>query len=167
MKSRNLEVVNDRPYSTGTTFVKKLRLKKNLTLVIIMFSTQLFGQTKDESQVLKVSADMFRWEIQQKFDSLATLFDDQLIVVGSNGLKRSKSVYTDDLKNGKPVHNKIDVQEVSATIHGTTAIVVGKGVFNLTSNGSQNNLHLSYMEVFVNKKKKWKLVALYATRLPD
>jgi hypothetical protein len=133
----------------------------------VLFSTQSYGQTKAESAVLKVSADMFRWEIHQKLDSLTTLFDDQLVVVGSNGMKRSKEVYIDDLKNGKPIHNKIDVQEASATIHGTTAIVLGKGVFNVTSNGSQSNLHLSYMEVFVEKNKSWKLVALYATRLPE
>jgi len=151
--------------------LNKMKLSNMRTIlflfVIVLFSAQSYGQSKAELQVLKVSADMFRWEIQQKFDSLATLFDEQLIVVGSNGMKRSKSVYLDDLKNGKPVHNKIDVQEASATIHETTAIVLGKGVFNVTSNGSQNTLHLSYMEVFVNKKKSWKLVALYATRLPE
>jgi len=167
MKFREKGFNRDAPKRMGSSLIKKLRLKEILTLGIVLFATQLFGQTKAESAVLKASGDMFRWEIKQKFDSLANLLDDQLVVVGSNGLKRSKSVYIDDLKNGKPIHNSIDVQEASATIHGTTAIVVGKGVFNVTSNGNQSTLHLSYLEVFVNKKKSWKLVALYATRLPE
>jgi len=115
---------------------------------------------------LKVSKDIFRWEVAGQIDSLANLLEDKLVVVGSNGMKRSKDEYIDNLKNGIPVHNKIDVQEESATMNGTTAIVVGKGVFDVTMNGTQTTLHLSYMEVFVNENKGWKLIALYASRLP-
>jgi len=155
------------PKGMGSFVIKNLRLKEILTFVILMFSTQLFGQQKVESEILKVSKDMFRWEVAGKIDSLTNILDDKLVVVGSSGAKRSKELYVNDLKNGKPVHNKIDIQENSATVNGTTAFVVGKGVFDVTTNGSQVTLHLSYMEVFVNKNKGWKLIALYASRLPD
>lgn len=167
MKFRILELIYEISKIICDSFVKKLWLRKILTVGIILFSNQLFGQTMVESQVLKVSADMFRWEVKEKFDSLATLFDDQLVVIGSTGTKRSKTEYLDNLKNGRPIHNSIDVQKSSATIHGETAIVVGNGLFVTTTGGTQTTNHLSYMEVFVYKNKCWKLVALYATRLPE
>lgn len=167
MEAIKVRLVMGAPKGMGSSVIKNLNLKEILTFVILLFTTQLFGQSKVESEVLKVSKDIFRWEVAGQIDSLANLLEDKLVVVGSTGMKRSKDEYVDNLKNGKPVHNKIDVQENSATVNGTTAIVVGKGVFDVTTNGSQVTFHLSYMEVFINKDKGWKLIALYSSRLPD
>jgi hypothetical protein len=152
---------------TGCFFLRNLHIQAFLTLFILLAALQLSAQSKAEFEILTVSKDLFRWETEGKIDSLANLFDDKLIVVGSKGTKRGKSEYLTDLKNGKPVHNKIDVQEASATIQGTTAIVFGKGFFDTTMNDINTTSHLSYMEVFVKENKNWKLIALYAIRIPE
>jgi len=156
------------PFSEGKDLCPfaYLRIKVIFTFFLFLFTTQLFGQSKKEAEILKISKDLFRWEIEGKIDSLANLFDEKLIIIGSKG-KRSKSDLLSDLKNGKPVHNSINVEEATATIVDATAIVVGKGVFVTSMNDSKTTSHLSYIEVYVQKNKGWKLIALYANRLPD
>lgn len=167
MYSNKINLLNKTFKGLKTSLNIKLQLKKTLIFIFLLFSIQSSAQTKDESQVLKISKDLFRWEIENKFDSLANLFDNNLIVVGSIGTKRGKTEYLTDLKNGKPVHISITVQETSATITGTTAIVIGKGVFVTSVNDTQTSSNLSYMKVFVKEEKKWKLIALQANRLPE
>jgi len=151
---------------SGAFSSKKFRIKEILTFVILLFASQLFGQSKKEAEILKISKDLFRWEIEGKIDSVANLCADKMVVVGSKG-KRSKNELLADLKNGRPVHNSIVVEEASATIIGATAILVGKGVFVTTTNDNKATNHLSYMEVFVNENQSWKLIALYANRIQE
>ena len=142
-------------------------MKATLVFLAIIISSHVFSQSSTESAVLNLSKDIFRWELQGKFDSLANHFDDQLVIISSAGLKKGKTEYLADLKNGKPVHNSIDVQESSANINGSTAIVWGKGVFVVTVNENKMTLNLSYMEVFKNDNNNWKLLALHASRLAN
>jgi len=167
MKANKVRLILGLLKRMGRIVFKNLHLKEIFTFVIFLISTQLFGQSNEEAEVLKISKDIFRWEEAGKIDSLASIFDQKLVVVGSNGTKRSKEVYLDDLRKGKPVHNKIEVQENSAIVNGTKAILIGKGIFNVTANGNPLTLYLSYMEVFVMENKSWKLIALYANRLPE
>jgi hypothetical protein len=162
MKLRKNDFTNNLK-KVGLTFIRIFFF----SFAFLLFSTQSYGQINAESEILTVSRDMFRWETEGKFDSLANLIEDKFVVVSSKGTKRGKNEYLTDLRNGKPVHNNIDVQEATATVQGTTAIVVGKGVFVTTVDGNKTTSHLSYMEVFVKENKSWKLIALYASRLPE
>jgi hypothetical protein len=151
----------------GFFFRRNLNLKAILTFVFLFAAIQLFAQSTAESEILTISNALFRWETEGNIDSLANLFDENFVIIGSSGVKRSGKEYLDNLKNGRPIHNSIVVEETSATIHGTTAIVTGKGIFVTTMNGMKSTSHLSYMEVFVIENKYWKLIALYASHLPD
>lgn len=142
-------------------------MKATLTFLGLFFAAGSFAQSKAESEVMKLSKDMFRWEVEQKMDSLANLFDDKLVIISSSGATRSKTDYLNDLKSGKPVHHSIDVQQSSASIIGTTAIVWGKGVFVVSVNDNKSTFNLSYMEVFLKQDKTWKLIALHASRLAN
>ncbi len=140
-------------------------MKALITLATLFFLARVSAQSATEASVLAMSNDMFRFEVEGKFDSLANLFDDSLVSVSSNGAMHRKSDYLADLKAGKPVHNNIQVQEASARITKTTAIVMGKGVFTVTANGAKATYHLSYMEVFIKKGRAWQMVALHTGRL--
>jgi Domain of unknown function (DUF4440) len=142
-------------------------MKWIFSLLVILFAAPSFAQSNAESDVLNVSRDMFRWEVEGKMDSLENLFGDKLVIISSTGTSKSKTEYLNDLKAGKPVHNSIDVQQSSARIIGTTAIVWGKGVFSVSVNENKSTLNLSYMEVFVIQDKNWKLIALHASRLAN
>ena len=140
-------------------------MKAILTFLAVFLAAQSFAQSKTESEILNLAKDMFRWEVEGKFDSLANLFDDKLVIVNSSGTVRSKNEYLVDFESGKPVHNSIDVQQASASIVGTTAIVWGRGIFVVSINDNKSTFNLSYMEVFMKEDQGWKLIALHASRL--
>jgi hypothetical protein len=142
-------------------------MKIILSLSLLFLATGVFAQTQTESELLNLSKDIFHWEVEGKFDSLATRFGDQLVIVSSTGNMRTKNEYLADLRSGKPVHKSIEIQQASTIINGTTGIVNGKGIFVVSINNTQATFNLSYMEVFVKDQLGWKLIALHTSRLAN
>ena len=167
MGTRKVEISKETTTEAGTFFIKIIRLKELFTLALLVVATQSFAQTKTEIEITKLSKDFFRWEIGVKMDSIANLLDDRIVIVNSKGLKPSRIDYLANIKEGRPVHNSIDVEESSVTVFGKTAVLAGKCKVVATMNGNKTTTHLSYTEVFENKNKHWKMVALHACRLPD
>jgi predicted ABC-type sugar transport system permease subunit len=118
---------------------------------------------------LKLSSTIFKWEVQNKIDSLETLFHSKFVVVGSDGKSQLKNQYISRLKSGSFVHDSIKVEEQTAVVSGNTAIVSGKGRFYVTLSGNKVQLHLSYMEVFTreNIRKQWQVLAMKANILDN
>ncbi|MFV5697399.1 nuclear transport factor 2 family protein [Flavobacterium sp. ZT3R17] len=144
-------------------------MKNILTIAFFLLASHVFAQSQTETEILKLSNQIFKWEVENKIDSLENLFDDKFIVVSSNGEFKTKKQYINTLKSGDFIHNRIDVEENTATVINNTATVVGKGSFTVTISGKVVVLHLSYMEVFTrpNPKKLWKIMAMHASVLPN
>jgi ethanolamine utilization protein EutA (predicted chaperonin) len=144
-------------------------MKNILTIAFFLLASHVFAQSKTEAEILKLSNQIFKWEVENKIDSLENLFDDKFIVVSSNGEFKTKKQYINTLSSGDFIHNRIDVEENTATVINNTATVVGKGSFTVTISGKVITLHLSYMEVFTrpNPKKSWTIMAMHASVLPN
>ena len=142
-------------------------MKVLLTVFSFFLANHGLAQSEAESEILSVSGDMFRWEIEGKLDSLANLFDDKLILVSSSGMARSKTEYLADLKAGKPLHQSVDIQRASASIRDKTAVVWGKGIFVVSVDDHKSTFNLSYLEVFIREGRTWKLMALHASRMAN
>lgn len=141
---------------------------KNYLLTILFFTgLQSFAQSASEKEILKLSDDIFKWEVENKIDSLEKVFHEKFTVVAADGNSQSKSQYISQLKTGAFVHDGITVEENNAVIAGNTAIVSGKGKFAVTISGNKVQFRLSYMEVFTRDeyKKDWKVLAMKATIL--
>ncbi len=110
---------------------------------------------------------MFTWEVNGNMDSLAHLFDEKLSIVNSRGEIQNKNQYLSTLSSGNFKHDSINVEQNTVTVKNNTATVIGKGRFVMTLNGNNLRRHLSYIEVFIKEEKQWKLLALYASVLPD
>src|ERR1700733_15064840 len=109
-------------------------MKLIFVFTALLFASSVSSQTPSKTAILNLSKKIFQFEVEGKLDSLADLFDDDLVIVNSGGTKKSKQEYLVDLKSGKPVHNSIEVKEETANLFANTAVVVGKGVFTVTIN---------------------------------
>ena len=139
-------------------------IKKTLLSVLLLTVFQSFSQTTSEKEVLQLSADIFKWEVENNFTALETIFHEQFVVFSSSGMNQFKKDYLIRLQNGKFIHNSIIVEENKATVTENTAVVTGKGRFGVTVSGNQANLHLDYIEVFTRKDatSPWKILAMKA-----
>jgi hypothetical protein len=128
-----------------------------------------FSQSAAEKQVLKLSADIFTWETENKINLLDSIFADRFFVVNAAGEIQSKDQYLARLKGGNFKHDRIDVEQNTATVVDNTATVAGKGTFAITVSGKQLTLKLSYIEIFTRsgEGENWKILAMKASTLPD
>ena len=142
-------------------------MKAKFTILLISTSIFSFGQTNSENEVTNLSKSLFNWEVQNNIDSIDNLLHSQLVVVNSKGEAQSKLQYLATFKSGTMTHNSIEIEESKTTILNNTAIVSGKGFFNITAGGNNVIRHLSYLETFVKTKDDWKLLALKASVIPN
>lgn len=142
-------------------------IKTSLLAILLLTGSQSFSQSTSEKEVLQLSDAIFKWEVENKIDSLENVFHEKFIVIGSDGSSQLKNQYIERLKSGSFVHDSINIEENSAIVSKNTAIVSGKGKFAVTVSGKKVELHLSYMEVFEreNSKKAWKVLAMKANIL--
>jgi hypothetical protein len=142
-------------------------MKSIFTIIFIFVLSPIFAQSKIENEVTNLSKSLFNWEINNNIDSIDNLLHSQLVVVNSKGETQSKIQYLATFKSGTMTHNSIEIEESKTTVVNNTAIVAGKGVFNITASGNNVIRHLSYLETFVKTKDGWKLLALKASVLPN
>jgi hypothetical protein len=139
-----------------------------LTMLFLLMADGLFAQSTAEADLLKISDNIFTWEVENKIDSLQDIFSEKLVVFNPAGERQTKLQYIARLRSGNFKHNAIDVEESSAVIADNTGTVTGKGLFTVTDNGRQVPLYLTYMEVFTRSvlNTKWRLLALHASVVP-
>jgi hypothetical protein len=142
-------------------------MKYIILLAVLLLSVFVYGQSAGEEKCMQLSTRIFEWEVQNKFDSLDAVLDDNLRVVSSRGAVQTKEQYIATLRGGTFRHDSINVEHSEVSIANSTAILIGKGLFHMTLDGNKAKRHLSFMEVFVWRKKEWKLLALYASVIPD
>lgn len=142
-------------------------IKKVFIAVLLFTGFQSFSQTTSEKEVLQLSADIFKWEVENNFTALENIFHEQFVVFSSNGMNQFKKDYLIRLQSGNFIHNSILVEENKATVTENTAVVTGKGKFAVTVSGNKRDLHLDYIEVFTRKDatSPWKVLAMKATIL--
>ncbi len=142
-------------------------MKAAFSILTILFVLHGFAQSPADAEILKLSNDIFTWEVDNKINTLEGLLSEKFKVVTSRGEIQTKEQYLTTLRSGNVKHDSIAIEQSIATIEDKTAIVIGKGWFHMTVSGNKLHRHLSYMEVFVKEKNVWKLVALYASTLPE
>ena len=143
-------------------------MKTILIALFSLFTLHAFAQTSKETEILNLSAQIFKWEVEGKIDSLDKVFNEKFVVVSSTGAQQTKAQYITRLKSGNFVHNSIDVQENSASVVDNTATVVGKGTFVVTAGGKKATIQLSYIEVFTRAaaNQPWSVLAMHASAFP-
>lgn len=135
-------------------------------LVIFTFvSSSSFAQSANEKEVLSISARKFVWMQNKQLDSLEAILDDRLMYIHSNGWVETKSEVIDDLKNGKLTYKQVKVIESNVRLWDDTAIVTGKGIFNVVLDGKPLEFNLGFSEVYILQYGKWKLVSRHANRM--
>jgi len=144
-------------------------MKTILFTLFTLVALHASAQSAKETEILRLSNQIFKWEVEGKIDSLEKTFNDKFVVVSASGDQQTKGQYIARLKSGNFVHNSIDVQENSAIVSDNTATVVGKGTFTVTSSGKKVTISLSYIEVFTRPAsyKPWSVLAMHASALPE
>ena len=139
--------------------------KSFLLLSFLMVALIASAQTQQEQQIISLSKKKFEWMVAMNFDSLAPMLDERMIFIHSNGWPETKKEFINDTKSGKLRYTAIEVLESSARIYPESAVVIGRGKFNVTLEGKDLVFELKYTEFYTRKNGKWLLASRHANRL--
>ena len=139
---------------------------KIILVVTAMFLASFsFAQSKTETEIIDLSKKRIEWLLENKADSLASLYDENSITVHGNGLIKTAKEQIDDVRGGRITYKSIEVKENTVKDFGSTAVLVGKGVFKISLNGQDMTYNMVYMEVYQKKDNQWKLIARQASEI--
>jgi len=141
-------------------------MKKYFVVIIFLLACFVAQAQSAEQAVLDLSKKKFGLMIRMKYDSLLPILDDRLMFVHSSGWTETKQELIQDMKSGKLRYTNIQSSEATARVYPATAIVTGKGKFNVVLDGNALEFNLCYTEVYVQNEGKWLLASRHSNRLP-
>lgn len=140
---------------------------KNTILIFsfLLICVAAIAQTQQEQAILELSKKKFHWMITMKYDSLEPVLDERMVFIHSNGWSETKTEFIEDIKSGKLRYTAITVIEASARIYPGSAVIIGRGKFNVKLDGKDLEFDLKYTEFYVQKNGRWLLASRHANRL--
>ncbi len=120
--------------------------------------------TNAEQEIINLSKDKWLWMAERKLEPLEALFHEQSVFVHMGG-NMSRSQELDVIKSGRIHYKQADIQNVSARIVGTTAIVLSRIRLLAVVGGNEVTNPFMVTEVYLQQGGAWKLVQLSFSRL--
>lgn len=119
-----------------------------------------------EKDILALEAKRYAAMIAIDEKALTECFADDLIYVHSSGLVDTKASYIAAIKGGKFRYKKCERFEEKVRIYGNTALVTGRGAFEVDVDGTPRSLKLRYLNVWTDSGAGWKFVGWQSCALP-
>lgn len=117
-----------------------------------------------QQQVIRLSRDKWVWMAERRLDLLEPLFHEDSVFVHMGG-NMTRSQELEVIRTGRIHYKQADVQEVSARIFGSTAIVLSRIRLLAVVGGNEVTNPFMVTEVYVREGESWKLVQLSFSRL--
>jgi len=137
---------------------------------ILIFSFLLLfvaanAQTPKEQSILDLSKKKFQWMVTLNYDSLEPVLDERMVFIHSNGWSETKTEFIEDIKSGKLRYSSITVTEATARLYPGSAVIIGRGKFNVKLDGKDLEFDLKYTEFYIQRNGKWLLASRHSNRL--
>ena len=136
-------------------------MRSILTTLLCITCLVVIAQN-DPSEVVN-QMKRFHELMVQNDTSIGQYIDESLSYGHSSGWVENKTDFVSDLKSRIDYHS-IKEDSIIARVHGKLANVRFVGVYDSTLDGKRAEIRLKVLEVWVKKKKGWKLFARQAVR---
>ena len=142
-------------------------MAKVLMLLCSMFLLADTPEAKSEKEVL---AAMNAWKqamLMRDRAALEVLYAPGLMYVHSSGKQESKTEAIEAAVAGKDRYEAIDLQDISVSVYGNTALVKAKVIMRINNDGgtATTTLSLDVLHVWIKMPAGWQMAARHATRL--
>ena len=136
---------------------------KSCFVLTVMLITNLIAFAQNEQSEVIDKMKRFHESMVQNEATIDQYIDDSLSYGHSSGMVETKNDFLSNLKSRIDYHS-IKEDSVSARVHGKVANVRFVGVYDSTFDGKRAETRLRVLEVWVKKKKGWKLFSRQAVR---
>lgn len=135
---------------------------RSLITIILFFTGFIAIAQQNESDVLQRMKRLHEMMVQKE-TSVDQYLDDSLSYGHSSGWVENKSDFLSNLEK-RLVYHSIKEDSINVRVNGKVANIRFVGVYDSTLDGKRNEIRLKVLEVWVKKKKGWKLFARQAVR---
>lgn len=121
-------------------------------------------ETTVETEVIALSATKWHWMADKDMPALTDLFHPKAVFVhmgGAWGTEQELAI----IESGNIHYKHADVHEVSATVVGTTAIVLNKVTLLAVVGGHEVTNLFEVTEAYAQVAEDWKMLGLSFTKL--
>ena len=140
--------------------------KSVLFFVLIIFSTVLFAQAKEEQAVAQVVEKLRQAMVDADQKTMESLVSDKLSYGHSPGFVEDKKVFIQNIMNNKSDFVTMDLTNQTISISDNVAIVRHKLDAKTNNDGVAGEAHLLVLMVWQKIGGQWKLLARQAVKQP-
>jgi hypothetical protein len=148
----------------------------------LLFSTNAYAldcgcndwQNAFAAQLQQVETQRYAAMTGNDFNALSTLLGDDLLYIHSSGVAQTKNDFVESLKTGKMRYRKIAAKTQSARFYGDTAVLNGRGTFDVSTTEKDQtrdrSLEVIFTAVYLLRgeglARHWELVSWQSTNAP-
>ncbi|WP_373330738.1 nuclear transport factor 2 family protein [Salmonirosea aquatica] len=143
-------------------------MKKQVLLLLIFGLTWSMAQaqSKDKQEVLDRVETWRKAVLAQDVKMLDKLYANELTYGHSNGRIDTKDSFITTIGTKKEVYNELNLDDMTVSIVGNTALVRHKMTGNVTlEDGTLSKPNLGVLQVWSKTKSGWQLLARQAFKL--
>ncbi|MDX5340483.1 MAG: nuclear transport factor 2 family protein [Cyclobacteriaceae bacterium] len=118
-----------------------------------------------EDELIGFSREKFKtWETND-LENLDKIFDDQGLLICSNGKAETKPSVVEIIKSKRKELKDLRLQKTFARVYGNTGIVHGEGEITISVAGKLRSSGLNFLDVWMEKDGDWKLVSSHLNQV--
>lgn len=123
------------------------------------------GNSAAEQEVLKVEEE--RLQAFQRADAatLESIFAPEFTFVSANGEYHTLAELLSDVRTGRLKYTSLEHSDVHVRVYGDTAILTGRSGSKYIQDGKPGGAPRSYLNVYIKRDGKWRLVIRQETRM--
>ncbi len=140
-------------------------MRSLLTCLLIFFSFNIFAQTKVQRQLESLEHRRFEAMTQKDAAFLQNVLADGLTYTHSNGFIENKAEHIENILAGTIEYRSMQPESAKIQVYKKTAVINGFVKVGGTYKGTEFNIRLRYMDVYIKKRGKWKLAAWQSVKV--
>jgi ketosteroid isomerase-like protein len=117
------------------------------------------GKKRDEQAVLKQLGNWIEALKRNDMTALNRIVAEDFMLVEVNGNVLNREQDLEPVKTGDLKFQSLTTEDVKVFVYGETAIVTGKGVYEITYKGKASTIRERFFDVFQKRKGQWRVIA--------
>lgn len=147
-------------------FLFDSRMKKIILVLLLMSSSFVYAQNKEEQSLLDAVDKLKNAMISGERKALEEVAAEDLSYGHSSGKVEDKATFVETIASGKSDFVTIELKKQTVRVTGKTGIVRHELHATTNDDGKPGEVHIGIMLVFQKQDKDWKLLARQAYKLP-
>jgi ketosteroid isomerase-like protein len=116
-------------------------------------------KNKNEQAVLKQLDSWIEALKRNDITALNRIIAEDFMLVEVNGNLLNREQDLEPVKSGDLKFQSLTTEDVKVFVYGETAIVTGRGVYEITYKGKASTIRERFFDVFQKRKGQWRVIA--------